>query len=326
MARPFRRSDLEGAIRRRRVGERPAHRLRAEAAAPVPHPTTMARCARLLTASGPGEQCRDASCGSLHRPDLDRNRGAGGQNPAGPPPTRSMDRHRGSSSTRISADNARWCRTRTLAAARAGQVRALRRGRVVPQDAMAVTIIAGSGPAASTALISAPISTPSSSNRSAARYCATCSWPASTPCRHRGPSPMNCCRRNWPRDGSGRAPTSRRSNPPSSTATTGRSKELQDRTTASSLTAQRKELGTHCANGSPGSRRWLAPPSTTSTSSRQKLLRLVVEQVLVRLARRYQTSHPLGGTSHDPMLSSKDRLRSLDLQAGDAVEQRAGEA
>ena len=66
---------------------------------------------------------------------------------------------------------------------------------------------------------------------------------------------------------------------------------------------------------------------------RQKLLRLVVEQVLVRgwrvdIKLRIPLDKP--PIAPDPTPSSKDGLRSVDRQdmdmVGDAVEQRAGEA
>ena len=93
---------------------------------------------------------------SLYRPGLLQSNRDGaatptrGQNPAGATPARSMDRHRGAGNPRRDvvrsgaacqsrqlAVEPQACRARTLAATRAGQVRSLSRGRVVPQDARA---------------------------------------------------------------------------------------------------------------------------------------------------------------------------------------------
>ena len=88
---------------------------------------------------------------SLYRPSLLQSNRDGaatptrGQNPAGATPARSMDRHRGTGNPRRDvvrsgaacqsrqlALEPQACRARTLAATRAGQVRTLWRGRVVP--------------------------------------------------------------------------------------------------------------------------------------------------------------------------------------------------
>ena len=120
-----------------------------------------------------------------------------------------------------------------------------------------------------------------------------------------------------------------------------RSKELQDRTRSvehqcGALTAQRKELAQQNAlreRIAGFSAMVGATIDHLDFEQRQKLLRLVVEQVLVRgwrvdIKLRIPLEEP--PNPHDPMLSSKDRLRSLDRQdvdmVGDAVEQRAGEA
>ena len=102
-----------------------------------------------------------------------------------------------------------------------------------------------------------------------------------------------------------------------------RSKELQDRTRSvehqcGALTAQRKELAQQNAlreRIAGFSAMVGATIDHLDFEQRQKLLRLVVEQVLVRgwrvdIKLRIPLEEP--PNPHDPMLSSKDRLRSLD--------------
>ena len=120
-----------------------------------------------------------------------------------------------------------------------------------------------------------------------------------------------------------------------------RSKEVQDRKQSveqqcDALIAQRKELAQQnalCERIIGFSATVGATIDHLDFEQRQKLLRLVVEQVLVRgwrvdIKLRIPLDQP--PNPRDPTPSSKDRLRSLDIQdmdvMGDAVEQGAGEA
>ena len=120
-----------------------------------------------------------------------------------------------------------------------------------------------------------------------------------------------------------------------------RSKEVQDRKQSveqqcAALIAQRKELAQQnalCERIIGFSATVGATIDHLDFEQRQKLLRLVVEQVLVRgwrvdIKLRIPLDQP--PNPRDPTPSSKDRLRSLDIQdmdvMGDAVEQGAGEA